>query len=247
MGTPATGFQIQARWDSRQVNAALSALRPKQWAFVRVLALTRTAQGVHASEKSAVQSVFDRPTPFTLNSLRVQSATVARPEARVWFKDPPRLTEREHYLMPQVHGGQRRQKRFEATLQRAGLLPRGKALVPSDAAPLDAYGNVTRSVYARILADLKASPTGANKRRGSRHFYGRPGNGRLPRGIWKRFPADAFGNRFSAAIEPVFLETRMPTYRTRFAFFTIAEQAAERVYQSAFERAVNETLRSAKS
>jgi len=240
---PEAGFQVRATWNSRDVDAALRGLAPRQWAFAQALALTRTAQSVKAAERAAMQTAFDRPTPFTLNSLRLQSATRPRPEARVWFKDPPRLTERDHYLLPQVHGGQRRQKRFEGTLQRAGLLSKGKALVPASAAPLDAYGNVTRSIYARILADLRASPVGANKRRGGRYFYGRPGNGRLPRGIWKRFPADAFGNRFSAAIEPVFIETRMPTYRTRFAFFTIAEQTVEREYQSAFSRAVNETLR----
>ncbi len=159
----ADAFRVRAEWDSRQAHAALAALAPRQWAFATVLALTRTAQAVHTVERATVLRVFDRPTPFTVNSLRMDRATLARPEARVRFKDPPRLTESEHYLLPQVYGGPRKQKRFESTLQRAGLLPRGKALVPATSAPLDAYGNVTRGVYARILADLKASPIGANK------------------------------------------------------------------------------------
>lgn len=154
---------IKAEWNSRDVKVALAALAPRQWAFATALALTKTGQSVQSAEKGEMRSVFDRPTPFTLNSLRLSPATRQRQEAHVWFKDPPRLTETQHYLLPQVYGGARRFKRFESLLMRAGFLPKGKALVPASGAPLDAYGNVSRGVYARIYADLKASPVGANR------------------------------------------------------------------------------------
>lgn len=236
---------ITAHWDSSQVRTLLAALEPRQWAFATALALTRTAQAVKAEERATLPRVFDRPTPFTRNSLRLQGATKTRQEARVWFKDPPRLTELEHYLLPQVAGGARPQKRFEATLQRAGLLRPGMALVPTKAAPLDAYGNVRRGIYARILANLRTSPVGANTPRGGRRgsgraakatfFFGDPGQ--HGRGIWQRS---------STSIVPIFLETRMPQYRPRFAFFGIAEQVADARLGPEFDKAAAATLRSAR-
>lgn len=241
-------YLIDAKWDSRDVKVVLSALAPKQWTFAQALALTRTAQSVKSAEKGSMRSVFDRPTPFTLNSLQLQAATRNTLEARVWFKDPPRMSERDHYLMPQVYGGARTQKRFEGTLVRAGVLPKGRALVPASGVTLDAYGNVPRSIYSRILANLQASPVGANtntrkKRRNARDmrfFYGNPGG--KGRGIWQRF-AFAWGG----AVRPIFLERRsMPQYRQRFGFFDIAERTAGRVYQSAFEYAAERTLKTAR-
>lgn len=252
MPPPSSSFGIVAHWDSRQVKAALAALEPKQWAFAQSLALNRVARSVESAERASVRSVFDRPTPFTLNSLRRQAATKTRLEAKVWFKDPPRLTESEHYLLPQVYGGARRHKRFEQVLQRRGLLPKGRALVPASGAPLDAYGNVSRGLYARIYASLNASPVGANaslrsrrrmghaqRARGGTFFYGTV---KGKRGIWARFYF-AFGN----AVRPVFLETTsMPSYRKRFAFFEVGERTVERTYQQAFDQAAQETLRTAR-
>lgn len=251
MATP-SAYSVSAHWDSRQVKAALAALAPRQWAFAQALALTRTAQSVKSAEQTTVRSVFDRPTPFTINSLRLQRATRQRLEARVWFKDPPRLSETEHYLLPQVYGSARRHKRFELTLQRAGLLPKGRALVPASGAPLDAYGNVSRGLYARIFASLQASPTGANatvrsrrrmgraqRARGGTFFYGAV---KGVRGIWARYYF-AFGN----AVRPIFIETKtMPTYRKRFAFFEVAERTVDRTYGPAFDQAAQETLRTAR-
>jgi len=242
-------YRITATWDSRETKAVLAALAAKQWQFAEALALTKMAQSIKSAEHGEMRSVFDRPTPFTMNSLRLQPATRQRPEARVWFKDPPRLTESQHYLLPQVYGGDRLDKRFEKTLQRAGLLTKGMQLVPASGAKLDAYGNVSRGTYARMYADLQASPVGANttpasrRRRGAHprsqgFFYGNPGG--RGRGVWERYRT-AFGS----AVKPVFLEAR-PGYRVRFDFFGLAERTAARVYPSAFDDAVRHTLSTAR-
>lgn len=249
---PTSAFAVTAHWDSRQVKTLLAALEPRQWAFATALTLTRVAQRVRATEVDAMKRDFDRPTPFTLNSLYLTAATRQQPEARVWFKDPPRLSEMQHYLLPEVYGGDRRFKRFESTLMRAGRLPRGRALVPASGAPSDAYGNVQRNIYARVYADLQASPIGANRRdvrgrsradarsgRDRRYFYGNPGG--KGRGIWQRF-SFAFGN----TVRPVFLETAPPTYRERFQFFVIGERTAETYFGQEFDKAAAETLRTAR-
>jgi hypothetical protein len=245
-------YGVRAQWDSRQVATALAALAPRQWAFATAIALTRTAHHVKDAESAAMRTAFDRPTPFTLNSLYLQSATRDRQEARVWFKDfAPKGTAAGKYLMPQVHGGQRSDTRFERSLQRAGLLPKGKQLVPASGAPRDAFGNVQRGMYTRILSQLRASAdpaqntrrrrqTRRQRARGGTFFYGNPG-GKAP-GIWARFNF-AFGN----TVRPIFLETRKrPSYRARFAFFTIAERTAGTHIGSEFTKAAEHTLRTAR-
>lgn len=246
------GIAIGAHWDARQVQAALSALAPRQWAFATALALTRVGQRVKAAETVGMERALDRPTPYTLRSLYLQGATRQRQEARVWFKDfAPKGTTAGQYLLPEVHGGERRDKRFERNLHYAGLLPSGASLVPASGARLDAYGNVSRGLYTRILADLHASPVGANAtrrsvrrrerkgKRGGRYFYGDPGG--RGRGVWERF-----GFAFGSAVRPMFLESRTPRYRPRFAFFGIAEEAVGGNYATEFERAAQETVRTAR-
>ena len=247
-------FAVAARWDPRQVRAALGALEPRQWAFASALALTRVGQRVKAGEVETMRTSFDRPTPYTLNSLRLQPANRAKLEARVWFRDfSGKGTAAADYLLPQVHGGPRKEKRFERRLQHVGLLPGGRSLVPASGAPLDSYGNVQRGVYSRVLSQLQAQADhlqnqtarsrarGSRRRtRGGRFFYGNPGG--QGRGIWERF-----GFAFGTAVKPVFLEHRgAPTYRSRFAFFVVAERIAEATYEAEFDKAAAETLRTAR-
>lgn len=244
-------YGVRAQWDSRTVKAALSALQPRQWAFATAMALTQTAKHVKGAELETMRGVFDRPTPFTMNALYIQGATRDRQEARVWFKDfAPKGTPAGKYLLPQVHGGQRPDTRFERSLQRAGYLSRGKQLVPASGASRDAYGNVHRTLFTRILSQLRASadpaqntPRRKNRRqraRGGTFFYGNPGG--RGRGVWARYNF-AFGN----TVRPIFIEMRQrPTYRARFAFFTVAERVADQRIGDEFNKAAQETLRTAR-
>lgn len=247
---PSSGFAVVAKWDSRQVKAALARLAPKQWAFASAVALTRTAGRVRVAEQAEMRRVFDRPTPFTMNSLYMKSATRSNQEARVWFKDfAPKGTPAGKYLLPEVHGGDRAHKRFELLLQHAGLLPAGRSLVPASAAPLDQYGNVARGLYTKILSQLRAQfdPANNTKRRrqgrrqwGGQYFYGNPGG--KGRGIWERFTF-AFGS----AVKPVFIEVSgTPSYRSRFDFFGVAERVAGIAFVEEFDKAASETLRTAR-
>jgi hypothetical protein len=246
-------FVITQEWDPRQVKAALAKLAPKQWAFATALALTRTAQLIQIAEVEYMKGVFDRPTPFTLKSLYLQPATKTRQEARVWFKDfAPKGTPAGTYLLPEVHGGNRSHKRFERLLQRVGLLPAGRALVPASAAPLDAYGNVPRGLYPKILSQLHAQlDQAANEtarsqkrkkrgERGGRYFYGNPGG--KGRGIWERFTF-AFGS----AVKPIFIEVSgLPSYRRIFPFFDVGVHVASSAFGEQFNKAAEQTLRTAR-
>ena len=64
-----------------QLRAQLSMLSDRRFAAGIATALTRTAKDVQADTKAAMSRVFDRPTPWTLNSTRIQSASADRLEA----------------------------------------------------------------------------------------------------------------------------------------------------------------------
>src|SRR5260363_388069 len=65
-------LSIQA--DVARVQRSLSALAEKQLPFAAAQACTTLAQQVQAEERKALVSVFDRPTPFTVNSVGVKAA-----------------------------------------------------------------------------------------------------------------------------------------------------------------------------
>lgn len=204
----------------------------KQKRVAMAKALTFAAQDTQKEMRNRLPRVFDRPTPFTLNSLRIESANVNKLSAAVFFKD---ISGREqHYLVPQVEGGFRPQKGLERRLRRigpAGLLP-GEYLVPAAGAELDSYGNVKRQQIVRILSQLKAfteagfsaNATGSRRSRRSRarlQYFWSPGpgefNGRryhLPRGVWQRISTG-----FGYAVRPVFIAVDRTAYRLRFHFY----------------------------
>jgi hypothetical protein len=163
---------------------------------------------------------LDRPMPYTLNSLYLQRATPANQQARVWFKDfAPKGTPAGKYLMPQVHGGERSDKRFERSLQRAGYLQRGKQLVPASGirSRLDSSTATCRAASTRKSCrscalgrpvserDRRLDKRRRRSRGGPQYFYGNP-NGR-GRGVWLRMPGGrVLGGRLSGSLTPIFLE-----------------------------------------
>ena len=205
-------------------------------------ALTFTALAIRDAEKAEMQRVFDRPTPFTLNSLYVKTATPIALTARVWFKG---IRGDWHYLIPQVEGGDRRLKMFEKHLQRAGILPVGMFVVPGAGLKLDQYGNIPGGKIVQLLSAVQALPevgylANKSRRRGARRnrktdniFAGRPHPG-MPLGVWQRS---------LSGLKPLIVFVKRPQYRKRFDFYGIARNVAEREFNNQFLRA----LRSASS
>ena len=208
----------------------------EQIALATAKALTFTAERVRDAEKQEMQRVFDRPTAFTLNSLYLRGATPFRLEAKVWFKD---LRFRQHYLVPQIHGGDRPLTRFEQYLQKAGKLPVGMMAVPGAAARLDGFGNMSRGQIVQVLSALQALPEAgylANKsrRKGARRnrvtdliFVGRPHPG-WPAGVWQR--------QGLARLKPILIFVRAPRYTQRFDFYGLANKIADREFPAMLNR-----------
>ena len=206
-------------------------------------ALTRTALEVRKDLRAEMLRVFDRPTPFTLNSLFVKPATMQDLSAVVWLKERS-LFGGQHYLEPQIFGGARPIKPFEERLRRIGALPDGMFAVPGEGARLDRYGNMSRGQLVQILSQLRAfteagfdaHPTASrrskrNIRKAGTFFVGRPGGGKLPLGIWQRI---------AGQLKPVLIFVRGPRYQGRFKFYEVAERVARREFPLQFERAAAE-------
>jgi len=86
----------------------------KQVLFAMAKALTQTAVQAQTDIVQAMTQVFDRPTPYTLNSTYVSPATKDRLEATVKLKDvSAKGLPATKYLAAEVFGGTRNAKRSE--------------------------------------------------------------------------------------------------------------------------------------
>ena len=232
---------INVKHNIDAVVSRLNDLQRRHVPFATALALTRTAQEVRKAEVEEMKRVFDRPTPFTLRSLYLKPATKADLTARVWFKD---LNRPEHYLVPQIRGGERLPKRFEEHLRRAGILPKDPVAVPGGGARLNKYGNMTAGQITQILSVLGASPdsqqwaTARSRKRNRKpraFFVGRPGGGRLPLGVWERR---------GMKLLPILIFVKRPHYAQRFLFYDIGKRVALREFPKQFNLALAQALSS---
>lgn len=208
-------------------------------------ALTRTVRRAQSAMVAEMPRVFDRPVAYTLNATRVVPATVQTLSARVAVKDQAAGVVPEHYLLPEVEGGARREKRLERALRYAGILLPGERVMPGDGATLDAAGNLGGIAVGGILRQVqvlqrggKTIGPGRRKRGESGQLqtvfagaFGRKGT----RGVWLRE-----GRR----VTPLLIFTRtQPQYRRRLDFTRIAEQAAREHFPAEFSTAAASILK----
>lgn len=222
--------------------------REKQVRLAAAKAITFTIERVQTEEVREMQRIFDRPTPFTLNSIRKTTASPSNLQARVFLKDDG-VRGHRHYLYPQIEGGTREQKFYETVFTmigvKAGEMQRQDVyIVPGSGAKLDQYGNMSRGQIRQILSALgkaqrtagySANRTAASARRkGKRlveYFIGRPGGGRLPFGVYMRTKF-AFGS----AIKPVLIFVKQPQYQKRFDFYGVAERTVIKEFPALFSK-----------
>lgn len=202
-------------------------------------ALTRTAQRA-AKEDLPVEMrrVFDRPTPYTLNSLFVKPSTAQTLSARVMVKDTAGSgVVPEKFLQPEVEGGGRREKGIEKALRYAGILRSGERVVPSLDMKLDAFGNVPGARVRSILASVeKSGGKTAKGRKGSGVFAAQIGK---TRGIWQRK-----GNGKARSLTPLFIfTTAQPQYTQRLDFTGVAERVAQKHFRTEFANAVDNLMK----
>lgn len=218
----------------------LTTFEQQQLPFAIARGLTNTGKEVKAGMVREMEKVFDRPTPYTLDSLMLRPASKTNLVAFVWLKDyAGKGTPAVKYLWSEVAGGNRRFKRFELALQRIGVLPRDRYISPGLGAELDQYGNVNKGQIVQILSwfqafaeqGYRANMTDAGRARlkkgtkktgrGFEYFTPRPGS-RLAPGIYKRF-----GFARGSAIKPIFMFVKTPSYARRFPFFEVGQKICD--------------------
>ncbi|MCA7985173.1 MULTISPECIES: hypothetical protein [Burkholderia] len=129
-------FKISVADDIAKIRKSLTDLEKRQLPFATANALTALAKNAQAAEKEAMPEVFDRPTPFTVNSVAVRGARKSNLEARVFIKDIAAA-----YLEPFEFGGNHK------------LLGSGRTwLNPKDKTQLNQYGNFSKTALKRLQA-----------------------------------------------------------------------------------------------
>lgn len=128
----------------------------KQVRFAMAVSLTRTGQDCVDEVKSKMPRIFDRPKPYTVNSMGRTRATKQKLVSTVFVKD-----RQAEYLKEQETGGQQ-------------TPTRGKPLFakPAEINP-DKYGNIPRRVFNNL------------GKAGSKFFVAGASDG-LPPGIYQR-------------------------------------------------------------
>lgn len=180
-------MKIVMTHNAEQTIAAMRRIRADQVPFAVKQGIAATALKVKEEERAEMARTFDRPTPWTLNSVFMKSGTKADPTALVWLKDE-RAVSTGHpaakYLAPQIHGGARALKGFERMLARRAILPPGWQVVPGAGAKLDAYGNMSRGEIVKVLSWFQTFSSGqgytanataktkARRKKGTRKKYG---------------------------------------------------------------------------
>lgn len=108
--------------------------------------------------QQSMRTEFNAPTPFMLRSPFVNPATLAKPVARVTLRDHGgKGGDPETIMRPHSLGGERPMKRFERTLQHAGVMPAGFYAVPGEGVPLNQHGNIPLGYITRLINALRAS------------------------------------------------------------------------------------------
>lgn len=122
------------RIDMRDVMASLDSAERMQVPFATAKALTACAQAAKVAVTRSLPTVFDRPTPFTMQAVGIRTADKRHLEAWVFIKD-----RQAKYLELEETGGTR--------------TPPKTALIMPKAAPRNAYGNLPKGALQRMKAD----------------------------------------------------------------------------------------------
>ena len=166
--------------DDKQVKAMLKAM-PKQAGRAAEQALDFTAVRIADEERTQMLRRFDNPTQYTLNSLKVTKTKGHNMTAIVGFKEPERMG--QHYLLPQVEGGERKLKGFERALG-------NYEFIPSKHLKLNAQGNITHATAKNAIASK-----GTNK--GGYVYLSKLKGNALPPGVYQRFKTDRAASKKS--------------------------------------------------
>lgn len=251
-------MQLTVNFKSEQIKAAMDRMA-SQVPFAIATALNKSAEAARVAVQARMRQDFDRPTPWVLNSMRIQYAKKANLVAQLAFKDKGGDSMRT-MMEPHVEGGQRRFKAAEVQLMAMGLLPPGYNITPGAAAKLDSYGNMNPAQIKQAIAMLGAKGSGnaatsnaaraaARLAKGSAkrgqygiEYFAAPVGGRLPPGIYQRVTTG-----FGSSLKPVVNFVQGATYGSRLPFYEVAGQTVAKEFPEQFAIAFQAAMANARN
>lgn len=240
-------FQFGVKDNIAEVAKSFDRTMGKQIPFATSLAINRIAAIARNRLAITLRTVFDRPTPFTMNSLYTKNSTKTNLRAEVGHKDyAPKGVSASDYLRPNIQGGPRHMKRSEKIF--------GYYWTPSKFMPLDAYGNVSGPSMVRIISVLKAfgeqgyranitDKTRARKLKQGKlydYFFMPPGN---PRGLK---PGVYLRTAQGRELPMLFFTNKAPVYHVRYEFEKIVQDTIRDRLDGEFASAMDYALSTAK-
>ncbi len=235
---------IDVKSDIATALKKFEALEPRQFPFIVALAMNRTFKLMGGDMRAEMEKDFDRPTPWTLNSLQIVPATKELLEGGIKLKDfGGKGIAANKYLGPEIYGGPRRPKRFENALKAYGYLPDDMFAVPAKGLALDQYGNIPGGLINKILSYIRSNPDATQNRtarsKGNKnnqgYFVMKPNNVyKLPAGIYQRN---------GATKRMIIAFVKQPVYNKRYRFYEVGEAGVTKYFaaqlQSAAEYAIS--------
>lgn len=229
--------------------AAMERLQGERPAAALSDALNHTANQARIALRAEINNVFDRPTPFTQNAIRILHAKPKTLAASVFVKDEKDGASKgfapEDWFKPQVEGGPRSVKRSEEMLRRAGVLPANKFVVPGKGARLDRYGNLSRGHMTQILSGLMAaedragfSANATNSRRSKRKGHAQAFF--VMRN--KAGGAIGIGERRGKSMHVVLAFVDQPQYTQRLDFYGVVDRVTDENLDSNLDLAVTKLI-----
>lgn len=220
--------------------------------FATSLAINRTADLVRKAIVAEMKKVFDRPTPFTLNSLYVTPSTKDKLAAVVWLKDEYAVgnqgTPATKYLGPEIFGGQRSAKAHEQRLRDKGLLGSSMFAVPAEGAEglLNRYGNLNGGLITQMMSSLQinrdigyqSNETAKSRKRNRKRARYFVVGGETPLGIASR-PT-------GGELQPVLWFVKAPNYKPRLDFFGIGRKAIDENLERELVKAMQYAIKTAR-
>jgi len=237
-GLARTGGRLAVRADTSDLERKISKLvrdSERQIRYATAVALTRTARAVPAAASKELESVFDKPKPFTTkpSAFFTQPATKARQYSVVGFKDA-----QARYMRFGITGGTRTPKGFERKLSGLGILPPGWIVTPGAGAHLDGHGNIPLRTLNKIIDALQKGGPG----RTGRLFVVRPGDTN-PRA--KHLHPGIYQAR-ERQLTPILLFAMSAAYQPRFDFAGVVQKVKAETFPEEFRRAYENAQKTAR-
>lgn len=240
----------------KEVIAELGRVAEDQIPFATSLAINRTTERARVAVRGEMERIFDNPTPWVLNSLRVIRSTKVNLNAEVGFKDRNSVESSRSMIEPHVFANTRRYKAMEVRLFKAGLMPTDYYAVPGAGAKLDSFGNISRGQVSQLLNVLQTyKEAGFNKAddrtvarlakgNAKKGVYGfvywvnpvgsRKGAHLLP-GVYQRIATP-----FGSSLKPVLIFVQRKAYKKTLNFFEISTQTFNANFRTEFAKALIE-------